>query len=54
VYAPLDIDLALSDAEIVARGGGDAALKLKRERALDVDGARAEWRVADGMLVLFA
>ncbi|KAJ7233382.1 pre-RNA processing PIH1/Nop17-domain-containing protein [Mycena rebaudengoi] len=54
VYAPLDIDLALSDAEIVARGGGDAALKLKRERALDVDGARAEWRVADEMLVLFA
>ena len=31
-----------------------SALTLKRERALDVDGARAEWRVAEGLLVVYA
>ncbi|KAJ6596766.1 PIH1 family [Mycena sp. CBHHK59/15] len=58
-YAPLDINLDMSDAEIVATSAGvadsgHAALMLKRERALDVDGALAEWRVADGALVLIA
>ncbi|KAI5119345.1 hypothetical protein M0805_004022 [Coniferiporia weirii] len=30
------------------------ALRLKRQRDFDVDGARAEWRVQEGKLVLFA
>ncbi|KAJ7778406.1 pre-RNA processing PIH1/Nop17-domain-containing protein [Mycena metata] len=58
---PLDIDFGVSDAEIVAKSSGSgatdsghAALMLKRERALDVDGATAEWRVADSLLVLTA
>ncbi|KAJ7041272.1 pre-RNA processing PIH1/Nop17-domain-containing protein [Mycena alexandri] len=58
-HPPLDIDFGVSDAEIVAMSGGNgstdsghAALMLKRERALDVDGATAEWRVADSLLVL--
>ncbi|KAJ7141831.1 pre-RNA processing PIH1/Nop17-domain-containing protein [Mycena crocata] len=53
---PLDIDFGMSDAEIVARSGGahDAALRLKRERALDVDRATAEWRVEDGVLRIIA
>ena len=34
--------------------GGRSALTLKRERALDVDGAKAEWRVAEGLLVIYA
>ncbi|TFK83862.1 hypothetical protein K466DRAFT_655013 [Polyporus arcularius HHB13444] len=62
----LDLDLAASDADILAlfagasdtqggeQGSGHAALLLKRERALDVDGARAEWRVAEGLLVVYA
>ena len=33
---------------------GRSVLTLKRERALDVDGARAEWRVAEGLLVIYA
>ena len=33
---------------------GRSALTLKRERALDVDGAKAEWRVAEGLLVIYA
>ncbi|KAF8621471.1 hypothetical protein AX15_007764 [Amanita polypyramis BW_CC] len=92
-YPTLDINLNLSDAEIVAmastrraragtsggasvfvtdiRGssssvGGDQAqtqdgglepsntLMLKRQREFDVDAARAEWRVADGVLIIFA
>ncbi|KAJ7619406.1 pre-RNA processing PIH1/Nop17-domain-containing protein [Roridomyces roridus] len=52
----LDINLAVSDAEIAATSGNseaaDAALKLKRERALDVERATAEWRVGEGVLVL--
>ncbi|KAJ7222467.1 pre-RNA processing PIH1/Nop17-domain-containing protein [Mycena pura] len=55
---PLDINFGVSDAEIVATAHGtadaDTALKLKRERALDVDNARAEWRVAEGVLVVTA
>ncbi|KAJ6553989.1 pre-RNA processing PIH1/Nop17-domain-containing protein [Mycena vulgaris] len=54
-HPPLDINLAVSDAEIVATsGGGQAALMLKRERELDVDNATAEWRVSDGVLRLIA
>ncbi|PFH49998.1 hypothetical protein AMATHDRAFT_96732, partial [Amanita thiersii Skay4041] len=63
----LDINLDLSDAEIVARASLSAAaqqqpdsskvsgttLTLKRQRDFDVDGARAEWRVADPVLVVF-
>ena len=66
----LDLDLTASDADILAlfsrsstsktTGGqngeesGRSALTLKRERVLDVDGARAEWRVAEGLLVIYA
>ncbi|KAI0717680.1 pre-RNA processing PIH1/Nop17-domain-containing protein [Cerioporus squamosus] len=64
----LDLDLSAPDADILAlfarssnssakdgeKGSGHAALLLKRERALDVDGARAEWRVAEGLLVVYA
>ncbi|OJT01579.1 PIH1 domain-containing protein 1 [Trametes pubescens] len=62
----LDLDLALPDAEIErvftaadeqgaeAEKSGRAALTLKRERPLDVDGARAEWRVGEGLLVIYA
>jgi hypothetical protein len=32
----------------------DNILTLKRQRDLDVDGATAEWRVAEGILVLMA
>ncbi|KAJ7737852.1 pre-RNA processing PIH1/Nop17-domain-containing protein [Mycena maculata] len=54
-HPPLDINLGVSDAEIVATsGGGDAALMLKRERALDVDKAMAEWRIGQDVLVLIA
>lgn len=34
-------------------GTADAALTLKRQRVFDVQGARAEWRVAEGVLVVF-
>ncbi|KAJ7147398.1 hypothetical protein C8R46DRAFT_1167478 [Mycena filopes] len=52
-HPPLDIDFGAPDAQIVAMSR-HAALMLKRERALDVDGATAEWRVADSLLVLTA
>lgn len=32
----------------------DSALMLKRMRNLDVDGAKAEWRVGEGILVINA
>ncbi|KAJ7670525.1 pre-RNA processing PIH1/Nop17-domain-containing protein [Mycena rosella] len=64
---PLDVNVGVSDAEIVAaaraapetptaedRGAGHGALMLKRERELGVDSATAEWRVAEGVLVLTA
>ena len=35
-------------------GTADTALRLKRMRNLDVDSARAEWRVADKAIVLLA
>ncbi|RPD77097.1 hypothetical protein L226DRAFT_533101 [Lentinus tigrinus ALCF2SS1-7] len=63
----LDLDLSASDADILAlfassgrsvhmqdgEESGRSALTLKRERALDVDGATAEWRVAEGLLVIY-
>ena len=30
------------------------SLMLKRQREFDIDAAQAEWRVADGVLVVFA
>ncbi|KAJ7073287.1 pre-RNA processing PIH1/Nop17-domain-containing protein [Mycena belliarum] len=65
----LDVNFGVSDAEIVvlshqapetqfsaseSQGPGHAALMLKRERPLDVDNATAEWRVAEGVLVVTA
>ncbi|KAI0324895.1 hypothetical protein GY45DRAFT_318408 [Cubamyces sp. BRFM 1775] len=55
----LDLDLSLPDSQITkafasAEQSAQQALLLKRERPLDVDGARAEWRVAEGLLVLYA
>ncbi|KAI0651258.1 pre-RNA processing PIH1/Nop17-domain-containing protein [Trametes meyenii] len=66
----LDLDLERADAEIEAlfegerrnvkgKGTGEGksareALMLKQERVLDVDAARAEWRVAEGVLVVYA
>ncbi|RDB23507.1 PIH1 domain-containing protein 1 [Hypsizygus marmoreus] len=64
----LDVNLALSDAEIVATAPTKTSaslheetasepnntLTLKRQRDLDVDGATSEWRVADGTLVITA
>ncbi|KAI0043691.1 hypothetical protein FA95DRAFT_1498222 [Auriscalpium vulgare] len=59
----LDVDLDATDAElsrsVAATGAGphavEQALMLKRAgRELDVDGARAEWRVGEGRLVLYA
>ncbi|KAF8200358.1 pre-RNA processing PIH1/Nop17-domain-containing protein [Pholiota molesta] len=87
--APLDLDLAVSDAEIVARVGGayaadtgapgqaqagagaprtreggedrdrrrqaavERALRLKRQRDFDVEGAEAEWRLGSGEVVVY-
>ncbi|KAI0063296.1 hypothetical protein BV25DRAFT_1802318 [Artomyces pyxidatus] len=61
LYA-LDVDLDLPDAALAKalalEGAGphgtEQGLMLKRARDLDVDGARAEWRVAEGRLVLYA
>ncbi|KAH0579754.1 Protein interacting with Hsp90 1 [Termitomyces sp. J132] len=67
-YPVFDINLGLSDAEIVATaasrtsaslhdGNGtepNNTLTLKRQRPLDVDGATSEWRLADNMLVIVA
>ena len=51
----LDVDLDLPDAALPPSPPATrAALELKRARDLDVDGARAEWRVAEGRLLLFA
>lgn len=52
----LDINLDASNAELSSVFGkndtGNQALKLKRMRNLDVDNARAEWRVANKTIVL--
>ncbi|KAJ6463336.1 hypothetical protein C8R45DRAFT_841164 [Mycena sanguinolenta] len=56
-HPPLDINLGVSDAEIVAKSGAatpNGGLSLKRERELNVDAATAEWRVSAGVLVVAA
>ncbi|KZP06871.1 hypothetical protein FIBSPDRAFT_876069 [Athelia psychrophila] len=62
LYA-LDVPLDAPDAELVAatahldsdRGSWETgALGLKRARDLDVEGAKAEWRVEEGCLVVYA
>ncbi|KAF9219335.1 hypothetical protein BS17DRAFT_804440 [Gyrodon lividus] len=54
----LDINLEVPDAELSAIFGNsnsaDKVLELKRMRNLDVDGAKAEWRVADKAIVILA
>lgn len=57
----LDLDLSQPDTHIQKlfnnAGKGDSAMsvvRLKRERPLDVDGARAEWHVAEGQLIIYA
>ncbi|KIK11810.1 hypothetical protein PISMIDRAFT_19213 [Pisolithus microcarpus 441] len=54
----LDIDLNALDADLTATfsktGSSMQALTLKRKRDLDVDNAKAEWRVADKTIVLHA
>ncbi|KAF7974219.1 hypothetical protein HWV62_13199 [Athelia sp. TMB] len=53
----LDLPLDAPDAELAARsgaGGAEGALGLKRARDLDVEVARAEWRVGEGLLVVYA
>ena len=53
----LDLDLSMSDAQLMATFGGtsseDSALMLKRQRDFDVDGATAEWRVQEGVVLIF-
>ncbi|KAF8064117.1 pre-RNA processing PIH1/Nop17-domain-containing protein [Lyophyllum atratum] len=64
----LDVNLGLSDAEIVAKAASKASaslheqtasepnntLTLKRQRDLNPDGATSEWRVSEGLLVISA
>ncbi|KAI0742766.1 pre-RNA processing PIH1/Nop17-domain-containing protein [Daedaleopsis nitida] len=54
----LDLDLGRPDAELQNLFGSPRsatdALRLMRERELDVDDARAEWRIAEGTLVIYA
>ncbi|KIM77387.1 hypothetical protein PILCRDRAFT_12029 [Piloderma croceum F 1598] len=59
----LDVNLDASDAEIAAtfskeggagEDGMESALTLKRMRDLDVQEARAEWRVGEGVVVVYA
>lgn len=53
----LDVDLSMSDAQLMATFGGSSGegsvLMLKRQRDFDVDGAKAEWHVQEGRLVLY-
>ncbi|THG97205.1 hypothetical protein EW026_g4762 [Hermanssonia centrifuga] len=57
-FYSLDVDLSLSDAQIMSVSGGassdNPALTLKRQRDLDVDNATAEWHVGEGVLVILA
>lgn len=52
----LDMDVSLPDAHLVSIFGGSSsegsALMLKRQRDFDVEGAKAEWRVADGVVII--
>ncbi|KAG6853859.1 hypothetical protein C0991_000620 [Blastosporella zonata] len=64
----LDVNLGLSDAEIVAAAAAPTSaslheangsepnntLTLKRQRPFDVEGATSEWRVAESSLVILA
>jgi hypothetical protein len=52
----LDINLSLSDAELVASGSGESSslLALKRMRNFDTDGAKAQWNVSDKTIFLTA
>ena len=47
----------MPDAQIMAIFGGtsseDSVLMLKRQRDFDVDGASAEWRVQEGVVLIF-
>ena len=64
VLLPHYLDLSQPDSQITkvltsspapsAEQSAQQALLLQRERPLDVDGARAEWRVAESLLVLYA
>jgi len=56
VYA-LDLNLDLPDAQIrdslqLSKLSVDQALTLKRQRDFDIDHARAEWKVAEGRLIV--
>lgn len=60
------MNLDASDAELVARaassenagenedGGRESALTLKRARDLDIGAAKAEWRVGEGIIAVYA
>ncbi|KAG0707213.1 pre-RNA processing PIH1/Nop17-domain-containing protein [Suillus ampliporus] len=53
----LDINLDVApDADSTSRHGllGKGVIELERSRDLDVDGAKAEWRVAEKVIVLLA
>lgn len=66
-YPVLDVNLSLSDAEIVASAATKTSaslheetssepnntLTLKRQRDLNVEGATSEWRITEGVLVIF-
>ena len=59
LYA-LDLDLDAPDSTLRAQLASlpdvvqEHALMLKRQNDLDVEGARAEWTVAEGVLVVYA
>ncbi|KAI0759087.1 pre-RNA processing PIH1/Nop17-domain-containing protein [Fomes fomentarius] len=54
----LDLDLSQPDSDIEKYLGSEQsaqqALTLKRQREFDVDGARAEWRIAEGQFIIYA
>lgn len=51
----INLDVALDTEPTVSHGClGEGATELKRLRDLDVDGAKAEWRVAEKVIVLLA
>ncbi len=50
----LDVDMSLSDAELISRYPQSDVLSLKRQRPFLVDSATSEWRVADHVLILNA
>ncbi|KAF9025071.1 hypothetical protein BDZ89DRAFT_1114368 [Hymenopellis radicata] len=50
----LDVDMTLSDAELISRYPQSDVLSLKRQRPFLVDSATSEWRVAERVLILNA